>query len=47
MGTNLASTMAFGPCLSKNAYVLSTYPCLKSRESGRLNNAGPALRPIR
>src|SRR4051794_21764342 len=47
IGTNRASTMARGPCLSKNSLVLSTYACLKNRESGRLNSAGPALRPIR
>ena len=45
MGTKRASTMVFAPCLSKKTVAFCTYACLKMRESGRLNNAGPTRRP--
>ena len=34
IGTNRASTMVLAPCLSKNAWALSTFSCLKNREFG-------------
>lgn len=46
IGTNRARTMARAPYLSKNSCVLSTYSFLKIFDSGLLNNAGPALRPM-
>ena len=47
IGTNRASTMVLAPYLSKNACALSTFSCLKNRESGRRKMAGPTRRPNR
>ncbi len=47
IGTNRASTMAFGPYFSKKACALSTFSCLNRRESGRRNSAGPTRWPNR
>ena len=37
--------MVLAPYFSKNACALCTCCCLKKRESGRVNNAGPDLAP--
>ena len=47
MGTKRARIRALPPCFSKNAWALSTFSFLKSRESGLLKIAGPALDPMR
>ena len=48
IGTKRASTMVLAPCLSKNAWALSTFYCLKSRLFGRLEErpARPAAEQV-
>ena len=46
MGTNRAMTIVREPYWSKNSCARSTLACLKNRESGRWNRAGPTRWPI-
>ena len=43
IGTKRARTSDLGPYFSKNSWAFSTFSCLKSLESGRLNSDGPDL----
>lgn len=47
MGTKRARTRDLGPCFSKNSWALTTFSCLKRRESGRVKSEGPTFLPNR
>lgn len=45
MGTKRARTRDLGPYFSKNSWALTTFSCLKRRESGRVKSEGPTFLP--
>lgn len=47
MGTKRARTRDLGPYFSKNSWALTTFSCLKRRESGRVKSEGPTFLPNR